>query len=235
MTRHRARIGRRLFFLFLFAAMALRAGSWLQDHPEDLPWTPLTLDAPIGRLTALKIDRLHGDFAACRAILDAGGESYARLAPVTAGPSCGYADGVRLRDGFAPATAVSCPLAAALVLWRRQVVDPAAMRLLGQEVDRIDTYGSYNCRRIAGRQTAGWSGHARSNAIDIASFRLADGRRIAVAADWHGAGAKAAFLHAVRDGGCRVFATTLSPDYNAAHRDHLHLDAARRGGWTFCR
>lgn len=28
-----------------------------------------------------------------------------------------------------------------------------------------------------------------------------------------------------------------SPDYNAAHRDHLHLDAAERGamGFTVCR
>jgi hypothetical protein len=27
----------------------------------------------------------------------------------------------------------------------------------------------------------------------------------------------------------------LSPDYNAAHRDHLHLDQAARGGFTVCR
>ena len=34
------------------------------------------------------------------------------------------------------------------------------------------------------------------------------------------------------DGGCRFFDGVLSPDYNAAHRDHLHLD---RGPWWFCR
>ena len=40
-----------------------------------------------------------------------------------------------------------------------------------------------------------------------------------------------------RDGACRVFSTVLSPDYNAAHRDHLHLDTANRGpsGWRACR
>jgi hypothetical protein len=32
-----------------------------------------------------------------------------------------------------------------------------------------------------------------------------------------------------------VFATTLSPEYNAAHRDHLHLDQARRAGFGVCR
>ena len=44
-------------------------------------------------------------------------------------------------------------------------------------------------------------------------------------------------LREVRDGACDLFATTLSPDYNAAHRDHLHLDQAARGarGWRACR
>ena len=46
-----------------------------------------------------------------------------------------------------------------------------------------------------------------------------------------------AFLREVRDGACRLFPTTLSPDYNAAHADHLHLDMAERGkmGWGVCR
>ena len=33
----------------------------------------------------------------------------------------------------------------------------------------------------------------------------------------------------LRDGACGLFATVLSPDYNAAHRDHFHLDQAARG------
>ena len=41
----------------------------------------------------------------------------------------------------------------------------------------------------------------------------------------------------VRDGACDLFATVLSPDYNAAHADHLHFDQAMRGamGWRGCR
>ena len=48
---------------------------------------------------------------------------------------------------------------------------------------------------------------------------------------------RAAFLRAVRDGACRLFATTLSPDYNVAHRDHFHFDQAARGavGGRLCR
>ena len=55
--------------------------------------------------------------------------------------------------------------------------------------------------------------------------------------DWSGDTPESRFLHEVRDGACDLFATTLSPDYNAAHRDHLHLDQAARGamGWRACR
>ena len=45
----------------------------------------------------------------------------------------------------------------------------------------------------------------------------------------------ASFLHRLRDGACRVFGTVLSPDYNAAHSDHLHLDQAARGFGGVCR
>jgi hypothetical protein len=100
----------------------------------------------------------------------------------------------------------------------------------------LDHYGTANCRRIGGGHAGTWSEHATGNAIDVAAFRLADGRRIAVRRDWAGPGRAAAFLHAVRNAACGEFATVLSPDYNAAHADHLHLDQARRGdaGWSYC-
>ena len=62
---------------------------------------------------------------------------------------------------------------------------------------------------------------------------LEDGRKVSVLADWDGTGPRAAkgrsFLKQVRDGACRVFSTVLTPDYNDAHADHLHLDGAERG------
>jgi hypothetical protein len=79
------------------------------------------------------------------------------------------------------------------------------------------------------------SQHSYARAIDIAGFVLMDGRRITVARDWQGDGEKAGFLREVRDGACGLFSTTLSPDYNPAHRDHLHLDEQPRGGWRACR
>jgi hypothetical protein len=44
--------------------------------------------------------------------------------------------------------------------------------------------------------------------------------------------AEARFLRRIRDDACRIFGTVLSPDYNAVHADHLHLEATDT---RFCR
>ena len=37
-----------------------------------------------------------------------------------------------------------------------------------------------------------------------------------------------AFLHDAHDAACRIFGTTLGPEANEAHRNHLHVDMAER-------
>jgi hypothetical protein len=93
--------------------------------------------------------------------------------------------------------------------------------------------GTTNCRRIAGGSRM--SEHATGNAYDIAAFRLASGRRVSLIDGWAGKADEQAFLREVRNGACDIFATTLSPDFNTAHRDHFHLDMARREFGTVCR
>ena len=199
---------------------------------------PLDLAQPVGPFTGRKLAMLADDPAKCRALLAKAGIDFSPVSPHDGPPQCRFDDAVRLRSGGSlpidlrpVGPPLACPLAAGLAMWAWNVVQPAALDLYGSRVVAIDHYGSYNCRRIYGRATGDWSEHARADAIDVAGFGLADGRRITVAADWTGGGRDAAFLHRVRDGACDVFATVLSPDYNAAHRDHLHLDQARRGGW----
>ncbi|HEY0412697.1 MAG TPA: extensin family protein [Allosphingosinicella sp.] len=235
------RRAKRLLVLALVAFAGLLLWGYARNHPEDMPWTPLDLSRPVGAFTRAKLAGLHG--GACRALLGRAGIRFTPLPVREEGPDCGYDDAVRLDGGavaigYRPAgLGTSCPVAAALALWEWHVVQPAALRHFGRPVAAIDTFGSYSCRRLYGRTTGQWSEHARANAVDIAAFRLEDGRRIAVAADWRDAGAKGRFLHEVRDGACRLFTTTLSPAYNPAHRDHLHLDEAPRGalGWRACR
>lgn len=236
-------LARILLILLLVAAVAFALLVHARRHPQDMPWTPLDLSQPVGVFTGRKLAGLTRDPARCRSLLDRAGVEYTALPP-RAGGRCGYADGVRFAPGGArrigwnpPDLGVSCPVAAALAVWEWEVVQPAALRHFGRPVARIDHFGSFSCRRMYGRSEGDWSEHATADAIDIAGFRLEGGTRITVARDWDGGAARAAFLREVRDGACKLFATTLSPDYNAAHADHLHLDQAERGemGWRLCR
>lgn len=240
----------------ILLAIAFALYALVRNRPQDLPWTRLDLGEPVGMFTGRKLTGLTQDFPRCRALLDRAGVRYDVLAPVASG-QCGYADGVRLTGGgarsigFSPrGVGVSCSVAAALAMWEWQVVQPAARRHLDVEVARIEHLGSYSCRRMYGRSEGDWSEHSTADAFDVAGFVLADGRRVTVVRDWERAAggaegnrsaavpdAEAAFLREVRDGACRLFATVLSPEYNAAHRDHFHLDQAARGQmrWRACR
>ncbi len=229
--------------LAILLAVGVMLWAGLRGRPQDLPWTPLDLGQPIGMFTGRKLTALTKDFPQCRALLDQAGVRYTVLPPRQGEGRCGYADGIRLISGgarqiaFAPTgLGVACPVAAAMSVWEWTVVQPAAQRHFGSRVASIEHFGSYSCRRIYGRDAGNWSEHSTADAVDIAGFRLTDGTRITVARDWRD-GDKAAFLHDVRDGACKLFSTTLSPDYNAAHADHLHLDQADRGatGWRACR
>lgn len=229
--------------LWIAGTLLLAGWALLRGRPQDLPWTSLDLGQPVGLFSAAKLARLGEDPARCRSLLDRAGVRYTALPPRRDGSRCGYTDGVRLTQGgarriaFAPRdVGVACPVAAALAMWEWNVVQPAAQARFGSQVAAIEHFGSYNCRRIAGRDSRTWSEHATAGAIDVSGFRLADGTRITVARDWRD-DRRGAFLREVRDGACKLFATTLSPDYNAAHADHLHLDEADRGslGWSACR
>jgi hypothetical protein len=115
--------------------------------------------------------------------------------------------------------------------WARFGVDRAARQILGSPLARIETMGSYSCRNVAG--SARRSAHASAEAIDVAAFVLADGRRISVLDDWRGGSSEEReFLKVVHTSACKRFGTVLGPDYNAAHRDHLHLE---KGDGSFCR
>ena len=228
----------------LALSILLGGHAWLRQHPAYDPSAPLTLaEAPGGWATRSKLAALRADPDLCRAFLRRSGVAFTVLQPTGEG-ACRRADrqvlsadedsGLVLQPYSPQAT---CAVDAGMARWLRHGVQPAARALLGTRVIALQHYGTNNCRRIGNGPTGSWSEHATGNAIDIAAFKLADGRRIVVRRDWRSEGPQASFLHAVRDGACGEFATVLSPDYNAAHADHLHLDQARRGamGWSACR
>jgi hypothetical protein len=219
--------------------------------PQDLPWKPLDLDRPVGGATAAKVAAFDVDASApaetleratdaCMKALRDAGVQVERAADRDDGGFCVVRGAVRIAGGavtpLAPANVVmQCPLAVRYVIWDRQVLRPVAREELGSEPARVENYGTYSCRRIYGSQDEGErpSEHARANALDVAAVTLKDGRTVSVLNDWSGSGPAgqpgSRFLHRVRDGACRLFSTVLSPDYNAAHANHLHIDGASRG------
>ena len=220
---------RRIIAVLVLAALLVAGRAWLAEHPEHDPWAPLDLRDPPGWATMTKLQALRDDVPQCRAVLERSEVAFTALDPQGEG-ECARPDRTRL-DAYplspsSPPT--TCPVAIALELWRTDSLEPAAQEIFGSDIAQIEHLGTYSCRRLYGRDSGAWSEHASGNAIDIAGFVLEDGTRISVLGDWEGDDDEARFLRRARDGACDAFATTLSPDYNAAHADHFHLDMSPR-------
>ena len=127
-----------------------------------------------------------------------------------------------------PAATLACPLVSVLDQWIDTAVQPAALRWFGQPVVEIKQISAYSCRGMNGNSNARISEHAFGNALDIAVFTLADGRKIAVKTGWHGAPEEQGFLRDVQGAACDRFTTVLAPGSDAYHYDHMHVDLMRR-------
>ena len=220
--------------MLLAAALALSRG-WLSIPPEWSPRVELDIDAQPNLLTRYKLSRLSEDSELCARVLADADLTYSRLPDRVTGPACGLFDAVtieRTTSEVGQPFSLTCRTAVSLALWEKHVVAPAAERHLASAVQRVEHFGSFACRNVYGRPNGTRSRHATAEAFDVAGFVLADGRRIRVLGDWNEDSAAASFLREIRGGACRFFDGVLSPDHDAAHRDHLHLD---RGPRRYCR
>jgi hypothetical protein len=134
-----------------------------------------------------------------------------------------------------PNATLACPMVSALDQWIAASVQPSAMHWFGQPVAEIKQISAYSCRGMNGNPRASISEHAFGNALDIASFTLADGRRITVKDGWRGPPEEQGFLRDVQGSACERFTTVLAPGSNVFHYDHIHVDLMRRGsGYRAC-
>jgi hypothetical protein len=127
-----------------------------------------------------------------------------------------------------PAATLACPLVSVLDRWLAETVQPAAQRWFRSRVVEIKQISAYSCRGMNGNPNAHISEHAFGNALDIAAFTLADGRRITVKDGWRGLPEEQGFLRDIEAGACQQFTTVLAPGSNAYHYDHIHVDLMRR-------
>lgn len=219
-----------MFTRALILALAITALAACEAVPQGRSSPPQSAPRPVA---------VSADAQMCLASLSESGSNFSPLPDRYDGPGCAVTGAVQLSaiagdraqlrvSNIGP---VRCNTAHIFAGWARFGVDRAATQILGSRIARIETMGSYACRNVAG--TGRRSAHATAEAIDIAAFVLEDGRRISVLDDWSGGNREEReFLRVVHRSACKRFGTVLGPDYNAAHRDHLHVEI---GGGGFCR
>ncbi len=226
MAEHCGLVMLRLFFPCAALAMLAACGAVPSAHKTE----------PLRRST--QVYSPQPDAQACLAGLGRSDAAFTPLPDQYYGAGCSALNAVnlvRLRSdsaslGVSNLGVVACPLAQAFAAWARFGVDRAAQQIMGSPLVKIETMGSYSCRTVAG--SGRLSGHATASAIDVSGFVLADGRRISVL-DWASPSPQVrAFLQTVHGSACKRFGTTLGPGYNAAHRDHFHVELS---GKAFCR
>lgn len=225
-----ARIG------MLIGATALVAALYfgiLRVPANVAPWGTVDLEAEPGWLARMQINSLAADTGACLAALDRSALTYRSTPARPIKNGCGLVGAVhpiRSQVAYSSGFDLSCGMMAGLY-WYEAALQQRAQAELGSQIARIDHLGTYACRNINGATSGRRSQHATANAIDIATFHLADGRTISVLKDWGKATAEGRFLSGARDDACRFFNIVLSPRYNAAHANHFHLDL---GGFRMC-
>ena len=163
----------------------------------------------------------------CLAQLDSLGVQYKKLPDFHNDEGCGIDDNVRIDKSAIPwsrPSQVSCQFELTEWKFETQVVQPAAQAIFRKRVGKLDHVGTYACRGERGGNPNRLSQHAYGKAIDVTGFELEDGTRISVRYDWAGDGPKAQFLHRVAKGACALFDVVLTPNHNAFHVDHIHMD-----------
>jgi hypothetical protein len=145
---------------------------------------------------------------------------------------CGGEDLVRLEAvvlpdlrqvAVQPAAILRCRMASAIAAWVRADIAPLA-RSLGSAIAGLDNFDSFECRsrnRITGAML---SEHGRADALDVRSFKFADGRTISLTDRSVSRDLRESVLHSV----CARFSTVLGPGSDGYHEDHIHLDLMER-------
>jgi hypothetical protein len=145
---------------------------------------------------------------------------------------CGAADALDMesvilpdasRVAVTPPATLRCSMALQVAQWVRQDVAPAATKL-GSPLRGLENLGSFECRGRDRVHGATLSEHGRANALDVRSFKLANGKLIVLADPK----APKDFREAVRLSACARFMTVLGPGADSDHAEHVHIDLEPR-------
>ncbi len=178
----------------------------------------------------------EGGYEACIADLSAQDVAFEQLGNVTV-DGCELAGAIKLKgvQTFLGAVEVSgeptmiCRFASQFTGWVRDVGAPLTYAYTGEKLVRIETGPGLVCRTRYNKPGEKISEHAKGNAIDIASFVLADKTRIDIKESPRDSKTQRDLVRTFRATGCGYFTTILGPGSNAAHEEHLHFDYGMHG------
>lgn len=165
---------------------------------------------------------------------DIPGLVYEKVAEITGPDACGIENPVRISGvgetiAFSAKADLSCAMAAKIKNWLGEDVRKAAKKHLKTELAGIRVAASYVCRRRNNKPDGKYSEHSFGKALDISFYRMQDGTSVSVKDDWRPEGPKRDFLQEIRKAACNRFTTVLTPDGDAYHQDHMHLDMGCHG------
>jgi hypothetical protein len=128
---------------------------------------------------------------------------------------------------------LNCDTAKTLREWVDRGAQPSA-RSVQARITNLRVVSHYACRTRNSQRGAKISEHAKGNAIDIAGFTLDNGDRVSVLEDWRSK-EYGPVLRRMYSAACGRFSTTLGPESDRFHQDHMHFDTANYRGGTYCR
>ncbi|MCA1367780.1 extensin family protein [Bradyrhizobium sp. BRP14] len=201
-------------------------------------------DDALGAAPVVEIEKEDPEaYASCLSALRSLGSTFAEADRIDDGKGCGIdkpidVDAILPDVALKPEGMMRCETALALARWTKETATPAAKAAFGPDtgIAALNQASTYVCRLRNNGTTGKISEHARGNAVDIASFTLADGKIIEIQPRDEDGTMAGAFQRAVTASACLYFTTVLDPGSDEAHEDHLHLDVIeRKNGYRYCR
>ena len=205
------------------------------DKPAEAPAEPTEHVAPDAEpAEPAEPPRIYQ--SACPAVIS--GQVEATLLPPIADGQCVAQSplsvtGVMANGRMVPVSGgvtTSCGMASTLPGWVASI-DNYLFAKDNTRIAEVIVGTSYMCRNVNNAEGGNLSFHAFADAVDVVGFKLDDGRTVTVEGGWSDAlSSEGRLLRFAHDSACSMFTTTLGPEANAQHKDHLHLDMGCHGG-----
>lgn len=128
---------------------------------------------------------------------------------------------------------LNCDTARTLREWVDRGAQPS-VRSLQARITSLRVVSHYACRTRNSQRGARLSEHSKGNAIDIAGFTLSNGSTVSVLEHWR-SNKYGPVLRNMYSAACGPFGTTLGPNADRFHQDHMHFDTARYRNGAYCK